>query len=101
MNKNNYRTFQQSEVEYFMNHPEEIKDYLEIALEEYQRDRNEKAFLVSLSIIAKAKGGIVKLAEETGLNREHLYRALSEKGNPKFSTIIEIMRALGLSLKVA
>lgn len=100
MNKRKYRTFKETEVEYFQKHPKEIKDYLEVALEEYQKDGDEKAFLTSLAIIAKAKGGFMKLAKETGLNREHLYRALSEQGDPKFSTVTEIFHSLGLSLKV-
>ena len=100
MNKRKYRTFKEPEVEYFKKHPKEIKDYLEVALEEYQKDSDEKAFLISLAIIAKAKGGFIKLAKRTGLNKEHLYRALSEQGDPKFSTVTEIFYSLGLSLKV-
>lgn len=100
MNKRKYRTFKETEVEYFQNHPKEIKDYLEVALEEYQKDGDKKAFFTSLAIIAKTKGGFVKLAKETGFNREHLYKALSEEGDPKFSTVTEIFHSLGLSLKV-
>ncbi len=38
------------------------------------------------------------LARETGLSREGLYQALSAKGNPEFSTIMKVIRALGLKL---
>jgi len=101
MSKRKYRTLEETEIEYFKKHPREIKDYLEVALEEFQEDGNEEAFLSSLAVVAKAHGGFMKLANTTGLNREHLYRALSAKGDPKFSTVVEVLNSLGLSLKVA
>jgi probable addiction module antidote protein len=39
-----------------------------------------------------------KLAEEIGMSRPALYRALSGKGNPEFATIAKVMHALGLKL---
>jgi probable addiction module antidote protein len=39
-----------------------------------------------------------KLAEEIGMSRPALYRALSGKGNPEFATITKVMHALGLRL---
>lgn len=101
MNRKKYRTLDDVEVEYFNKHPKEIKQYLEIALQEYQKDGNEKAFLASLSVIARVKGGFTKLSKETGYNREHLYRALSKEGDPKFSTVINVLNSLGLCLKIA
>jgi probable addiction module antidote protein len=101
MNKRKLRTLDEVEVEYFTKRPKEIKQYLEIALEEYQKDGNEKAFLASLAIITKVKGGFSKISRQTGLNREHLYRALSKNGDPKFSTVVQIIQSLGMSLKVA
>ena len=101
MKKRKFRTLKETEIEYFKKHPKEIKNYLEVALETYQKDGNEKAFLSSLAVVAKANGGFMRLANTTGLNREHLYRALSAKGDPKFSTVVEILNSLGLSFKVA
>ncbi len=101
MNKKKYRTLNEIEEEYFTMHPKEIKQYLEVALEEYQKDGDEKAFLSSLAVVTKVKGGFTKLSKEAGLNREHLYRALSKDGDPKFSTVIQILNSLGLNLKVA
>jgi probable addiction module antidote protein len=40
-------------------------------------------------------GGI---ARKAGLNRENLYKALGETGNPEFGTVMRIVRALGLTL---
>ena len=39
-----------------------------------------------------------EIAKSAGLNRESLYRALGETGNPEFSTVMRIVRALGLTL---
>lgn len=101
MHKRNYKTLDHIEHDYFTKHPEEIKSYLKVAMEEYQKDGNEKAFLASLSVAAKVHGGFSKLAKETGLNRENLYRALSDKRDPKFSTVMHVLTALGVTLKVA
>ena len=101
MNKRKFRALEEIEIEYFTKHPKEIKQYLEVAMEEYDKDGNEKAFLASLAVVAKVNGGFSKLSKEAGLNREHLYRALSKNGDPKFSTIMQILHSLGLSLKVA
>ena len=52
----------------------------------------------ALGEVAKARGGIAQLAQETGLTREALYRALSDKGNPELGTILKVVHALGVKL---
>ena len=51
----------------------------------------------ALGIVARARGmgGIAKAA---GLNRESLYKALGEGGNPEFSTVMRVLSAMGLTL---
>ena len=49
---------------------------------------------------ARAKG-MAHIARKTGLGRESLYKALSANGNPEFATVLKVIRALGLKLKVA
>ncbi len=71
--------------------------YLEAVLEE----GDPALIAAALGDIARAKGGIAKIARETGLGRESLYKALSPEGNPEFSTILKVMRALGLQLHAA
>jgi probable addiction module antidote protein len=51
----------------------------------------------ALGAIARARG-MTRIARETGLSRESLYRALSADGNPEFITVLKIMEALGLRL---
>ena len=80
--------------------PEEARGYLEVAIEEYEEDGDHAAFLLALRDVVDAQGGVGKLAEETGLNRQHLYRALSDSGNPQFETVARIVRGLGFRLLV-
>lgn len=80
--------------------PKEARVYIEVALEEFEQDRDPVAFLLALRSVADAKGGIAQLAERTGLNREHLYRILSAKGNPRLETIGTILSGLGFRLSV-
>jgi probable addiction module antidote protein len=69
--------------------------YLEACLEEAGDDA---AFIAkALGTIARAKG-MTQLANETGLGRESLYKALSGEGNPSFATILKVMTALGIKL---
>ncbi len=55
---------------------------------------------VLLRDIAKAQGGLSKLAQKTGLSRENLYGALSFEGKPRFETIQQVLAALGMRLTV-
>jgi probable addiction module antidote protein len=48
-------------------------------------------------LVAKARG-MAEIAKDAGLNRESLYKALGESGNPEFATVMRIVRALGLTL---
>jgi|SRR5690242_13788738 len=51
----------------------------------------------SLGLVARARG-MGEIAKKAGLNRESLYKALGEAGNPEFGTVMRIVRALGLTL---
>lgn len=81
----------------YLKSQEDIFYYIDAALE----DGNSKVLLEALRNVAKAKGGIGSLAKETGLNRESLYKTLSNDGNPKYETLTAIIKALGFRLSVA
>jgi len=51
----------------------------------------------ALGLVARARG-IAKIARSADLNRESLYRAFGENGNPEFATVMRVVRALGLTL---
>ena len=71
----------------------DIVAYLEAALEE----GDAELFTVALGDVARAIG-MTKLARESGLGRESLYKALSAEGNPEFATVLKVIRSLGLQL---
>lgn len=75
--------------------PEEMALYLEACLEEAGGDA---AFIAkALGNIAKAKG-MAQVAQDAGLSRESLYKALSGDRNPGFDTILRVIDALGMKL---
>ena len=75
--------------------PEEMAAYLEASIEEAQGDA---AFIAkALGDIARARG-MSRVAEDAGLSRESLYKALSGERNPDFTTILKVIGALGLTL---
>ena len=51
----------------------------------------------ALGIVARARG-MAEIATAADLNRESLYRALGETGNPEFGTVMRVLQALGLTL---
>lgn len=63
-------------------------------------DDDPAVFVTALGHVAKHKG-IAQLAEETGLNRESLYKALSGKTQPKWDTVQRIIKALHMNVRVA
>lgn len=76
--------------------PTEAAAYLDACLEGGDPD----VFLLALRDIARARGGIAKLAETASLNREHLYRMLSENGNPELRSLEALLDALGFRLSI-
>jgi probable addiction module antidote protein len=71
--------------------------YLNVAL----MDEDPWIFLLALKNVYEAQGGdMTDLARKTNLSRENLYRILSKKGNPKLTSILSLLSAVGLSLAV-
>jgi len=79
----------------YLKSEEDMVAYLEASMEEAGDD---PAFIaVALGNIARAYG-MVRLAKDTGLTREGLYKALSADGNPRLGTVLKVVRALGMKL---
>ncbi|MCP5058456.1 MAG: putative addiction module antidote protein [bacterium] len=76
--------------------PAEAAGYLNACLE----DGEPEVFLLALRDVARARGGVARLAEAAELNREHLYRMLSEDGNPELRSLDLLLDALGFRLAV-
>ena len=93
-----YPDFHDVMMQSFRDHPEDLDSYLQVAIEDYENERNLDAFLLALRTIAEAKDSMTGLAKKTNLSRQALYKALSSKGNPRLDTIWSILNALGYRL---
>ncbi|MFT4187142.1 MAG: putative addiction module antidote protein [Aeromicrobium sp.] len=71
--------------------------YLEVALE----DAAEVPSAVprALGVIARSQN-MSELARRVGMSRDGLYKALSEDGNPTWSTMVKVAGALGLRFEL-
>ncbi len=77
----------------YLDTPELQAEYVSAALE-----TGDAAFVRdAVGIVARARG-MGEIARAAGLNRESLYKALGETGNPEFGTMLGVIRALGLEL---
>ncbi|WP_341792908.1 transcriptional regulator [Rickettsia endosymbiont of Ceutorhynchus obstrictus] len=77
-----------------------LVEYVNTALEQYFLDHNKELFLATLKEAIIARGGITKVSKEAHINRQHIYKMLSSKGNPSFDNIGSLLTILGLQLKV-
>jgi probable addiction module antidote protein len=84
-------------IQHLREDPEFAAEYLKAALEDTDEP---KALLVALRRITEARGGFAKVARAAGIQRESLHRALSTRGNPRLSTLVAVMQAVGLRLTV-
>src|SRR5438034_1075498 len=73
----------------------EDASYLNAAMED-----SEEMFLVALRDVAEAKQ-MAKVAEGAGVARESVYRMLTAKGNPTYTSLLGILHAVGLKIKIA
>jgi probable addiction module antidote protein len=69
-------------------------------LEETAREGTPEDFICALGVAARAKG-MTEIARAAGVTRASLYKSLSKGGNPEFSTVAKVTRALGLNLTVS
>lgn len=75
--------------------PAEMAAYLDAWLAEAPDDA--AGIARALGDIARARG-MARVARDSGLSRESLYKALSAKGNPSFATVLKVAKALGVRL---
>ena len=78
----------------YLDTPKAVAAYLEAAFE----DGDPTIIAAALGDIARAKG-MTQLAAEAGVTREALYKALSPEGDPRLSTFLGVIKALGIKLK--
>ena len=79
----------------YLDHDDVIAEYLTAAAE----DANPDVFLAALGDVARARG-MARIANDSGLGRESLYKALSPGSHPRFETVNAVLRALGVKFAV-
>lgn len=96
------RKYQEWLIEQLKDHDLAV-EYLNAALEQSLKgdEESQYLFLLALRNVAEAQGGIGNLAKKAGMGRESLYKTLSAKGNPKWHTLVSLVIALGLNLRLS
>ncbi len=79
----------------YLDNEEVIAEYLTAALEH----PNPQAFLLAVANVAKARG-MTRVAKDSGLGRESLYKALAPGAKPRYETVRRLMDALGMKLTI-
>lgn len=93
MTQSTYDSFNVSD---YLNTPEDVKAYLQAAL-----DENDPAFFIdALGVVARSSG-MKTLSEKTGLGYQSLYKSFGEGKHPRFETVFKVIEAMGLRLKLA
>lgn len=73
-------------------------EYLSRVLE----SETQEAFLIAIRNVIDAQDTTLsKLADETGTTRQGLYKILSQKGNPRLSTLNQLLKSLGMQLRIS
>jgi probable addiction module antidote protein len=80
----------------FMETQEEINEFL---MECYQ-DEDPNTFVTALGQLVKLHG-VTSVAEQSGLNRESMYKTFNGKTQPKWDTIVRVMKALHVNMSFA
>lgn len=81
------------DVSEYLDSEESIAAYLSAIIEE----NDPKLLLAAISDIAKARG-MSKIASDSGLGRESLYKALNAESKPRFETILKVLNSLGVKI---
>ena len=77
--------------------PEYAVDYLTEVLQH----ESQEAFLIALKHVIEARGERVSdLADAIGLTRQGLYKMLSDDGNPRLSTLSQLLNTLGMKIRI-
>jgi len=79
----------------YLDSNEMIAEYLNAVL----ADGNDADVIAAIGHVAKSIG-MTKIAQETGLSKPRLYRALSDGSKPQFDTIMKVLRAIGGQIQI-
>ena len=82
------------DTSHYLDNEEVIAEYLSQVL----ADGDPDELLLAIGNIAKARG-MTKIANDSGLGRESLYKVFAPGAKPRFETVMKVMRAVGVALQ--
>ena len=82
------------DISEYLDTEESIASYLSSIIEE----GDPRLLLAAISDVAKARG-MAKIASDSGLGRESLYKALKPESKPRFETILKVLNSLGVKIQ--
>ena len=91
MGKETFRRFDAAD---YLQTKEDIAAYLDAAIDE----GDPQMVAAAIGDIVRARN-VSKIARDTGLTREGIYKALSAEGNPSFATVWKVARALDVEIR--
>ncbi len=71
-----------------------VAEYLNLALASGDTD----LLLAAIGDVARARG-MARIAQDSGLGRESLYKALAAGAKPRFDTVFKVLQALGVQMQ--
>jgi probable addiction module antidote protein len=88
-------TYAPFDVADYLENSQVMAEYLSAAVE----DPNPDVFLAALGDVARARG-MAQIAEDAGLGRESLYKALCTGAHPRYETVSAVLHALGVKFAI-
>ena len=64
-------------------------------------ETGDAAYIANALVVVARARGMTAIAKDAGITREALYKALSERGDPRLSTLLGVAKALGVKLSVS
>lgn len=95
-----YQTWREYLIEKLTADHERAVDYLDVALEEYQSDKDSHLFFVALRTVVESQGGIAALAKRTCIEPKVLLEMLSGEEMPRIDMLNSIFVELGCRLSI-
>ncbi len=80
---------------------EDIKEWINIGLQEFLQDNDLNAFVKALEYAVRAKDTILGMSKKTGIARSNLYAIFNAEQQPQLSTALKIIKELGFTVHVA
>lgn len=88
-----YVSHEKEQIREFRENPERAAGYLNAAIEVAFEENDPELILTALATVARARG-MTRVAQDADISRESLHRMLSKRGNPEWSSLFRVFKAL-------